>query len=189
MIHRHDDRDTTDAAWGHTLSVLSGKAARMLLSVGGEHVGIALEELGDFGNERIVRIRFGQQKPHCRQESADGKGRIPLAVRRTLERAKTDAPFRVDVGMIDGREEEDARRLERIARREGRFEFEEAVSVGAVVGSDHSDADAMLLLVVIDWPCADAGRRRGLQLVELDGETSVAHSRHFVFLAIAVWRW
>lgn len=71
---------------------------------------IGLVGLGNFGHERIVRVRIGEQRADRKQNLGHGEGRTPLIP----ENIQTNTPIGIDVGMVNASSEGYLRRLKRV---------------------------------------------------------------------------
>ena len=75
---------------------------------------VGLVELRDLRNERIVRVRVGQQRRDRQEDLRDRQRRAPLV----FQDIQTDRSVRRDVAVIDLRRKIELRRFERVIARE-----------------------------------------------------------------------
>ena len=90
---------------------------------------VGLEELRDLRNERIVRVRVGQQRRDRQEDLRNRQRRAPLV----FQDIQTDRSVRRDVTVVDLRREVALRRLERVIAREGDGQEEDTAFVRAIL--------------------------------------------------------
>ena len=90
---------------------------------------IALIDVSDLGDERVIRIRVRQQRADREEDLGDGESGRPLV----FQDVKADGAIAVDVHMVNFRGEGDLGRLERIVGREVDVQEEDTLVIGRVL--------------------------------------------------------
>ena len=106
-----------------TLRPLTGRLVMLRL--------IALENVGNLGDERIIWVGVGQQRADREEHLGDGEGGRPLV----FEDVEADIAVAVDVHVVNFRRELNLRRLEGVVRREMDVQEEHALVVRGVLGA------------------------------------------------------
>ena len=73
---------------------------------------VVLEQVRDFGHERVIGVGIGEERTDREEHFGDGEGRRPLI----LEDVEADGAIRVDVSMVNFCCKGDLRGLERVVR-------------------------------------------------------------------------
>ena len=121
---------------------------------------IALENVGNLGDERIIWVGVGQQRADREEHLGDGEGGRPLV----FEDVEADRSIAVDVHVINFRRERNLRGLEGVVGREVDVQEEHALMVRGVLGA-HDRRLPVELVRFVRW----AGRAiRGRVSSEVD---------------------
>ena len=98
-----------------------------LLGHGLELVPVVSELISNLWHERIVRVWFSHQHLQAGQDAGDVDGGLPGAMRRHLQDIQADAASCVHVGVVDGGDEPELGRLERISLWDGDLQLEDSI--------------------------------------------------------------
>ena len=105
---------------------------------------VGLEQVRDFGHERVIGVGIGEERADREEHFGDGEGRRPLI----LEDVEADGAVAVDVSMVNFRCEGDLGRLEGVVGREDDVQKEDATRVGRVLGAHDRGLPGKLVCLI-----------------------------------------
>ena len=125
----------------------------------------------DFRDQRVVGVGVSEQGADGEQDLADGEGRTPLV----LQDVQADGAVRVDVRVVNARDEVDLGRLEGVVRRELNVKGKDATLEGTVLRA-HDSGHPVKEIILSRRPCRAIRRRITLQIQQFLLNSLLSHT-------------